>query len=290
MDIKSGEFTFDIHTGRPTSHVQRTGFLDPEIAGEGFAADPDVAFSAPEPIIPDFSKIKTIRKYFKRPPGAGGYFPTWLYHPTHPPRIFTRSEAAEVGVFRRKANAHEKGSTGADFVWDWDEENDQGWRPFILDSMVHDPRKFDPNKPGTGKEYVAKPPNPIIAQNALLADLIPTVTAAVVTALKHSSSAVAPGHVDPAEWEEFLRFQAFKKTTQAVETLAQPALHASGEASTKAPDPERIEWEEAANRVGLKVDRRWNLDRLKTEVEKKAAANEAAMFEQPAPIETSEAP
>jgi hypothetical protein len=42
---------------------------------------------------------------------------------------------------------------------------------------------------------------------------------------------------------------------------------------------ERIEWEEAARRIGVKLDGRWSLERLKTEVEKKAAELDAAKAE-----------
>jgi len=245
----------------PRSQV---GYLDPEIAGEGskiiLSDGEQVNWSPPppKPVMPDWSGIKSIQKYFNR----SGYvvWPAWLYHPTQEPRLVKNAhEAAELGICYREASFDEKGRYGRDHVWDW--KDDCEWRPQPFGKAV-----FDPKNPGHGKTYVPSAPNPIVAQNQLLEALIPTVTAAVVTALKGGAGPAAPAHIDPAQWEEFLAFQAFKKTTQAVDALDEksPALNfGHGE-------DDRAMWEEAAKRKGIKVDGRWSLERLRAEVEKAA--------------------
>jgi hypothetical protein len=258
---------------------EKVGYLDPEVAGEGqkvLLSDGETVNWSPPPaktVTPDWSTIKSIRHYFNRTGHA--VWPAWLYHPTEAARIVKNAkEAAELGVCYREASIDERGRYGLTHVWDWTEESQ--WRP-----KPHAPLKFDPANPGQGKMYVATPPNPGIAQNELLRDLVPLVTAAVVGALKGTGGASAPATVDPAEWEKFLAFQAWQKSQEVVEAVATAAEGDAGaggpqgdlpqgSALNASPEDERAAWEREAEAKGVKIDRRWSLDRLKAEVQKAA--------------------
>lgn len=261
----------------------KVGYLDPEIAGEGqkvIMSDGDQVSWNPPPaklVIPDISGIKSIAKYFGRT--GTQVWPAWLYHPTEAPRIVKNAdEAAQLGVCYREATIDERGRYGLKHVWDWQE--DSQWRP-----QPHRDQKFDAASPGTGKNVVIGPANPAIAQNALLEALIPTVTAAVVAGLKSSGAAPAPNAVDPAQWEAFLQFQAWQKTQAAVAAVGERieaegsgdgAGEGSGASSGNAlnaltPEQERALWVTEAEAKGIKVDGRWSIERLRSEVEKAAA-------------------
>jgi hypothetical protein len=254
------------------------GYLSPDIAGEGskvIMSDGDVVtFNPPPPkaVMPDWSGIKSIRHYFNRT----GYrvFPAWIYHPTEEPRIVKDAdEAAELGLCYREASIDERGRYGRSHVWDW--KDDCLWRPQPYPGTM----KFDPLKAEQGKQYVPSPVNPIIAQNELVAMLIPQVAAAVATALKANGPA-APATVDPAQWDQFLQFQAWQKTKEIVEAVAQPetvgdepvAEESEGPALTSnlTPGQETDLWKAEAERKGIKVDGRGSLERLKAEVQKAA--------------------
>lgn len=258
----------------------QVGYLDPEIAGEGqkvILSDGDqVSWTPPppKPVMPDWSRIKSIARYF----GRTGHqvYPAWLYHPTEEPRLVKNAdEAGALGVCYRQATIEEKGRYGLNAVWDW--QDDSKWRP-----QPHSQPKFDPARPGLGKTYMAAVVNPATAQNQLLEALIPTVTAAVVTALKSGGGPTAPANIDPAQWEAFLQFQAFQKTAEAVdivkaESASVEAEEAVEEEPTNAlnalsPEQDRALWEQEASSRGVKVDKRWSLERLKSEVQKKSAA------------------
>jgi hypothetical protein len=277
MDVVRGGFNFDIRTGKPVDAVASRSYLDPEIAGEGEAVDPNIAWvePPPKPVIPDISQVKTIRKYFGRPPGAGGMWPAWLYHATEKARILpTPEDARKLGVVRRKASEDEKLQFGAaEWLWDWVRPDhpiealrgpDQGWRPAPLREMKHDPRKLDIHNLPHSKNYVPTAPNPAIAQNAMIAELVPTVAAAVASALKSEKGIEKPAHIDEKEWDEFLAFQAFKKTTQVVEKTTGPLSAKPAKAAETADEKEL--WLEAAEQRGVKIDKRWSLERLKKEV------------------------
>lgn len=277
--VTSGDFQFDFHTGRPVSRVGQRMALDPEIANEGQKAvilsDGDVVSYNPpsvKAVIPDWSEIKSIKHYFHRT----GYraWPAWFYHPDGHSRLFKDAqEASGVGITLRAATFAEKGQYGRDWVWDISESV---WSPIPYPGT----QKFDPNNVGQGKTYVASPPNPRVAQNELLAELIPTVVAAVTTALKGGGAMNAPPSVDPKEWDEFLAFQAFKKTQEAL-----------GEDKPKAVDPERAEWEAKAKDAGIKVDGRWSLVKLRehvaAELEKRSRGLESQSPDSPGLIEAA---
>lgn len=251
------------------------GYVDAEIADEGqkviMSNGDQVEWSAPapRPIVPDWSQIKSIRHYF----GRTGHqvWPAWFYHKTEAPRLMKdgHQARAELGIFYREASVEERGRYGVKAVWDWDDGCE--WR-----AAPWEKPKFDPANPGSGKTYMPSAPNPVHAQNALLAELIPTVVAAVTTALK-SNGPAAPATVDPAQWDAFLQFQAWQKTQEAVNAVAaQGADEAASDEQTAnalnalTPEQDWALWEEEAKRKEIKVDKRWSLERLKTEVQKAA--------------------
>lgn len=254
------------------------GYLDNEIASEGMKvlqSDGEVVNWTPPPdrlAIPDFSQIKSIRKYFNRT--GHQVYPAWLYHPTEEAVVVkNREEAMTLGVFYRKATLEEAGRYGVKAVWDWEPKCQ--WRPTPYPSK----RVIDPVNPGAGKTYVHREQSSAVAQHALVEALIPQVAAAVAQALK-SSGPGAPAHVDAKEWDKFLAFQAWQKTQAVVAELAQPALvdEIPGEddpeddmdpdANALTHEQEMLLWTNAAEQKGIKVDKRWSLKTLKTEVEK----------------------
>jgi hypothetical protein len=269
---------FNLSGGLPKGAARRA--LDAEIANEGgkvIAGDvvilsngEQVAWTPPPEklAIPDLSVVKSLRHYF----GARGYqaYPAWLYHPTKPAILVKNaSEAAEHGVVHRKATNDERNRFGVKDVWDWEEGVE--WRPNPLQEA-----KFDPKNPGSGKTVVYGAPDPRIGQNELIAQLIPAVAAAVAQSLKATGPA-APASVDPSQWEAFLAFQAWQKAQEVVtaaasglDDLAEMPSGEDGEEVVNAlsPEQDRLLWEEEAKRLGVKVDGRWSIERLKAEVQK----------------------
>lgn len=252
------------------------GYLDPEIAGEGqrvILSDGDVVSynpPPPKPVMPDWSQIKSIRHYF----GRTGHqvWPAWLYHPTEEPRLVRNSkEADELGVCYREATLDEKGRYGLKTVWDW--KGDSQWRPQPYPGSL----KFNPFKPGQGKTYIPDAPNARIAHNELLETLIPAVAAAVAKSL-NVNGPKAPASIDPKQWEDFLAFQAWQKSNEVIDDISHgesvnalntPENSVSNKLSS---EQEREVWEKEAEDRGIKVDGRWSIDRLKSEVEKASKA------------------
>lgn len=247
--------------------------LSSDIAGEGqkvLLSDGTVSEYLPppeKPVIPDLSHIKSIKHLF----GVRPYvtFPAWLYHPDESP-VIVRSdeEASRYGLGYRSATDLERGKYRVEKLWDW--TDDTKWRPEPWPGTM----PFDPKRPGTGKTFVKEDIDPIVAQNSLLNAVVPAVTAAVLAGLKGGAAPSAPAHIDQAQWEKFLAFEAFQKSSQAIEevraTLSEPEeTEEQMGAKISAADERRL-WEEEAERKGIKVDGRWSLDRLKSEVEKAA--------------------
>lgn len=248
----------------------QVGYLDPEIAGEGqkvILSDGDqVSWTPPppRPVMPDWSQIKSIARYFNRQGHV--VYPAWLYHPTEQPRLVKNADdAAALGVCYRKTTADEQGRYGLLSMWDWDDGSE--WRP-----KPHGPVKFDPANPGTGKTYIAATANAASSQHQLIQDLIPAVAAAVAQSLK-SSGPGTPANVDPKDWDEFVQFKAWQKSKEAVEIVAdEVATEPTGNAldTSEPSEDEREAWVAEAERKGVKVDKRWGIDRLKAEVAKAA--------------------
>jgi hypothetical protein len=255
---------------------REVGVLSPDIAGEGakvLMSDGEVIsfnLPPPKPVMPDWSSIKSIRHYFNRT--GFRVFPAWLYHPTEQPRVVRdEHEAADLGVCYRDASIEEKGRYGLEHVWDW--KDDSPWRPQPYAGTT----KFNPNKAEQGKVYVATPQSQTSSNRELLNTVLPEVTAAVVAALKQGGS-VAPDKINPQQWDEFLAFQAWKKTQEAIDAIIPPTAAVEEVVEEEAevadtglpPEQERELWLEEANRKGVKVSKSWSLERLRTEVEKAA--------------------
>jgi hypothetical protein len=242
----------------PKSQV---GSLDPEIANEGLKvailSDGEAEQWTPPDIksaFPDWSQVPKLKKYFGRK--GGPVYPAWLFHPTEADRlVHNAEEAGNLGVVYRKATDDERFQFGHQSVWDWKRgDEDQKWRPFPQQR-----RKFDPHHMETGKVYQKSE----TSSQPDIGSLVAAVTASVLAAMKAPGSApTAPAHVNSREWEEFLAFQAFKKTTETVNALA---------AETEEAD-DRALWIAEADRLGMKIDKRWSDERLKSEVLAKKAA------------------
>lgn len=263
--------------------------LDPEVAGEGLKAEMitegDVSWMPPPEklVIPDFSQIKSIRRYF----GRVGHqpYPAWFYHPTEKPRLMNDAQQAldELDIFYRRATDEEERRYGIKAVWDTRNNSQWSATPYAKNS----PSKFDPRNPGQGKTYLPEPANPAIAQHQLVQDLIPQVAAAVAQALK-STGPAAPAHIDPKDWDEFVAFQAWKKSQEVIVAEAEAAMEPLPETAglvepvagevpegnalqQMSSDAERSIWEDAARDHGIEIKPDWTLQELKAAVEKAAA-------------------
>lgn len=278
---------FNIRGGLPKGSAMRA--LDAEIAGEGqkvlgkgeniVLSDGSMVAWTPPPaklVIPDLSEVKSLRHYF----GSRGHqvYPAWLYHPTKDAVLVKdSSESAKLGIVFRKATTDEQQRYGAKDVWDWEEGCD--WRP-----QPYVAAKFDPKNPGAGKTVVMGVPDPRIAQNDLVAALIPAVAAAVASSLKATGPA-APAGFDPEQWSAFLEFQAWQKTQEVVAGAAaaigeamveeppQDGLDLGGAGNALSPEQDRILWEQEASRLGITVDKRWSNATLRDKVEKASAGS-----------------
>jgi hypothetical protein len=184
------------------------GYLDPEIANEGQKAEGDVNWSPPpaKPCIPDWSEIKSIRKYFNRS-GAPQVFPAWLYHESGEERLVKNAaEAVSLGVQYRQATEVEANRYGIGYVWDYGDETNK-WRAKPWGLKQFDPRSMV----GHGKNFVPATVDHAANQTELLRAL----------ALAIAKNEVGkPAEIPDADWQEFQQFIAFKKA-QADAAVAQ---------------------------------------------------------------------
>ena len=246
------------------------GVLSAEIAGEGekiiMSNGEQVNWTPPpaRPVVPDFSGIKSIARYF----GRSGYtpWPAWLYHDKEEPRLVKNAdEAAELGVCYRETTEDERNRYGKTAMWDWTDESK--WRPTPYKGTL----KFDAKKNHQGKNIIIGDADPRIGQNELVRALVPEVVAAVIQAMKPVAPG-APANIDPKQWEAFQAFVAWQKTTEGVEIIeealdvAKPNVLATG----MTPDQDKSLWLEEAEARGIKVDKRWGVDRIRQEIEKAA--------------------
>ena len=124
-------------------------------------------------------------------------------------------EAMELGVAYREPTMEEKGRYGVKHgVWDWTTETE--WRPYPI--QAKDKGAFDPKNPGLGKVYVPTPLHPSVAQNQLIAEIIPAVAEAVARA---NQSIASPAGMDPALWDKFQQFLAWEKASEVVGGVGQ---------------------------------------------------------------------
>lgn len=259
----------------------KVGYLSAEVAGEGLGVvltdGEEVGWSPPpaKPVFPDYSGIKSIRKYFNQTGHQA--WPAVLYHPIDAPKtVRNQQEANALGVMFREATEEERSRYGISSTWDWIDGSPWGkaWRskPYPKDL------KFNPMNPGTGKTYVPPQRNDAVAQNSMIEALIPQVAAAVAAAMKPTGPG-APPSVDPGQWNEFIAFQAWKKSQEAVnDVVGEPrvavetASEAAPSALTTGADRERETWIAEAEKVGAKIDKRWTLDKIMQAVEQATSA------------------
>lgn len=250
--------------------------MNPDLAAE-WSGDTKVVMSdgteiaynppPPKPVMPDWTEIKSIRHYFNRT-YKNNFWPAWIYnHQTGEERIVRNAdEAAQLGICYRPTTQDEGARFGVTHVWDWKE--DCHWRP----TPMAKPRVYDPRRPEQGKEFIATPTPQSTANRELLNTVLPEVTAAVVAALKQGGN-VNPSNVDPKQWDEFLAFQAWKKTQEAIDIVAaEVAAETETQGSGALPQvDERAAWVAEAEAKGIKVDNRWSLETLKERVQRTAA-------------------
>src|ERR1017187_1691633 len=95
----------------------QVGLLDPEIAKEGekviYSDGETIQWTPPppRPVMPDWSQIKSIARYFNR----HGFqpWPAWLYHPTEEPRLLKDAkDGEEIGIVYRHATTDEHARYG----------------------------------------------------------------------------------------------------------------------------------------------------------------------------------
>lgn len=228
-------------------------YLDPEIANEGLSADEWQPF-VEKPRIPNYENIKSIRKYFPHLSGIPykhKAFPAWLYHPSMPPRICNEKQAAALGVTWRACTPEEKSRWGQSHCWDYAEGCE--WRATPHDAEAR--QKIDPANPGPGKSLVEGKQNPESAQASMISAVVAATTAAVMTQLQKlgvisaPAAAPAPQPAAPAPANALAQKPAEVKLTEAEEKDVLTKL---------------------ADEKGIKIDKRWSLDRIK------AALDEAA--------------
>ena len=243
------------------------GYLSAEIAGEGLkirmGEGGEETFSPPASRAVDpgesWKEIKSIKKYFHRT----GYqvYPMWIYHPSEPARIVkNEEEAAKFGVKFRLATRDERARYGVQYTWDYLDGSQ--WRTHPHE----DKPAFRPDEYANVKNVVRHGPSSVQQQNELINMLVPQVAAAVAQALKIAAPQ-APASVNPADWDAFQEFLAWKKSAEAAEVVAAPVEEASTQDDEEA---ELNMWRAEAERLGVKVDKRWGLARIQSEIEKAA--------------------
>ena len=272
------ESNFNITGWLPKGAVRRA--LDADVANEGqrvvdkgaimLSDGTRVPYIKPQekPRIPDWSQIESIKHYF----GPRGYqpYPSWFYHKTKDAVLVKDAkEAAEYGIVFRKTTEDERQRFGRNETWDWEEGCE--WRPHPIGVQ-----KVNVADYAGSKHLVHGAPDSARVQ----ADLVASVAASVAEVLKRSA---APSGFSGKDWDEFVAFQAWKKANEVVaaevvreDITPSPEMASLSEnalsANALSPEQDRMLWENEAERLGIKVDKRWGLDRLKAEIEKASAA------------------
>lgn len=261
---------FALDGGRSLPARNTVGYLSSEISGEGQKIRMDdsegneILGEPPTKIaFPDLSQFKPLRKYFNRT----GYqvYPTWIYHPNGESKIVKNAEeSANHGVAFRATTPDERAAFGVNYRWDY---NGTEWRTQAFKKK----RTVDPENIEGGKNLVSRRD---IATSYDQDAMIARTVASVLAAMKTNGPA-APGNVDAGQWAKFQEFLAFQEATKAVAETVEEAevvkieedeplvihdMHGEG-------DP-RLKWLTEADRLGVKVDKRWGLDRLIEECQK----------------------
>lgn len=233
--------------------MAKVEYLDPEIAGEGEAAEDWQPFVA-APAIPTYKGIKSILKYFPQFSGIPykhKAFPTWLYHRSRPSVLARTAEVAKnYGVTWRDATHEEKSRGFPAQIWDYAEGCE--WRTIPFST------KFNPLNPDTGKEVKLSPD-----KGPSQSEMISAVVAAVMAQMGGVAKGNALATGNPAADPEYQKFLEFKKLQAVPATVETPPV-------ALAPSEERELLVEAANSRGIKLDGRWSIDRIKQELDKVA--------------------
>lgn len=238
---------FGLDDGLKIPPRSEVGYLSSEIANEGFKVSEGVKeqWTPPQgpPMTPDWSQFKSITKYFNRK----GFepWPSWIYHPTEPARIVKDAEEARhYGVIFREATQREI-SMGQPLPR-YDIIGDTDWRT----QPYANTRKFDPRNPGSGKNYETPRPDYQQIQADQLGNL--------VRALKEGGVKGGSG----------LDAEAIAAIVAATVKAMSPAPAVQPMAA--AEEDERAAWLREAEGRGVKVDKRWGVERIKAEIEKQS--------------------
>lgn len=209
-------------------------YLDPEIANEGVSAD------SPVPMEPahvfDYAPLRTHKTYAKYfAPHTYQRYPAIFYHKNGKQRAVTNhEEASELAGVRPI-----KGGWVCDGEW-FDSEADAHVVKSPLD--------------GAGKSLVAASATQVAGgTNEIMAAILQKLTDGGVP----SSKAVPAIAAAMAEDEEYQAYLAFKRMRDA--KPAEPG-----------PIDEKALLIEAAASRDIKIDKRWNIDRIKEELDKVA--------------------
>jgi len=168
--------------------------------------------------------------------------------------------AKEMGIEWRQSTREEQIQGYKE--WRWVYSGDTQWRaqPWIV-------KKFDPANPDPGKTY-EPPKEQSSAQMAQMASaIVATVMAEMETRNRKSDG--LPSIKDDPEYGDFLAFKAWKRSqeTQQREILQNTdQMVSSGE--IKEQDQREV-FLNLAEEAGVKVDRRWGLDRIKNALAQK---------------------
>lgn len=214
-------------------------YLDPEIANEGERAD--AAFVAPvRPHVWDYAQLKEhphYGQYFVPRPAASAPWPAWIYnHKTGESKIVKDAkEALQYGVGFNKNLRH------PDYEWtgDWQAEP---------------PKDSKPNIHDTGKTVVG------VSAERSTADSMTKILQKLAEGKSGSdvSPAIAEAISADKDYQEYL---AFKRARAA----AQP------EAGAETPTVDEKELLIGlAKEKEIHIDKRWSLERIKSELDKAA--------------------
>jgi hypothetical protein len=227
-------------------------------SGKVRLSDGEALVHSPPPskaLIPDMSTYKPIAHLFHRT----GYqvYPAWLYHPSEEAVLVQDAEEAmKYGVFYRETTQDERMRGMLKATWDW--SPDTQWRPQPYPKK----RVYDPKNPESGKNYEEPRPNYQQAQHDMLAALV----AGLGNLKGDSGGGITPETL--AQAMTLVMQNMAPKPQVNEETKRVVEAHAAELASIEADaQQERDLWIKEAKALGIKVDRRWGLERLKSEVE-----------------------
>lgn len=211
-------------------------YLDPEIANEGLSADdmPEIE----EPHINDYATLKKhkhYKRYFK--PYVFQPFPAFIYHKTDGEKLVGDAKtAAQYGVSYNKEDSH------------WVCEGDWKVKPVVA-------RKASPTD--TGKTLVnATAQQAAMGTNELMAQILQQL----VKGQGSVAPALATAIGEDKEYQDYLAFKRMQ-AGEAPKAILDADLP---------PVDEKALLIEAAESRDIKIDKRWSVDRIKTELDKVA--------------------